>query len=514
MSSSPFYITTPIYYPNSAPHLGHAYTTIVADVVSRYQRMMDRKTFFVTGTDEHGSKIAEAAEAAGEDPQSFTDRISQRFSELLKPLDAKNDFFIRTTDAEHQQFVQKMATIMYEKGDLYEAEYSGWYCTACERYFKESELLDSNSCPIHRREVKHMTESNWFFRLSAYKERLLEHYRNNPDWIQPRSRYNEAIALIDQLEDLSVSRSSISWGVPVPWDQKQVFYVWIDALFNYASALTYAQAPEDLTKVFWPPNVQIMAKDILKFHAVYWPAFLMSVGLELPQMLFVHGYLTVGGDKMGKSMGNALDPFPLIDRFGADPIRFYLFREVNFGQDGAVSQEGFERRYDTELVNDLGNLVSRTAAMLVKYKSNSHGAALIPSSDQSSTIAKRATDTLTKWTSSMDRYDLSGALESVWSFVRALNQHVEVRAPWQLAKDESKAELLDATLAELCEGLIAITYMLSPFMPKTSTQIAGIFGVDQDKLVAGWSWGQAAGAEVVKPEPLFPRREAVALTEG
>ena len=506
--SQSYYVTTPIYYPNAQPHLGHAYTTIVADVITRFQRLMGRDAFFLTGTDEHGTKIAEAAAEAGEDPQAFTDRISQRFRDLLPLLDADNDFFIRTTDDHHKAFVQQVATRMHEQGDIYEAAYSGWYCTGCERYYTDTELDEGNTCPIHKRPVEHMEETNWFFRLTAYKERLLEHFRANPEWIQPKTRYNEALSLIEQLEDLSISRSSISWGIDVPWDESQVFYVWIDALFNYASALTYARDGEDLTERHWPPSLQLLAKDILKFHTVYWPAFLMSAGLELPKLLFIHGYLTVGGDKMGKSMGNALDPFPIIERHGPDPLRFYLLREVQLGQDGAVSQEGFDRRYDTELANDLGNLVSRTAAMLVKYRGD-EGVAQVPSVPSNAGWAVQANVMVEKWRVQMEALDVSGALETVWSFVRDLNRLVEERAPWKLAKDEAQAGLLDVTLGELAEGLCAVAYALSPVMPSTTAKVAGAFGVTADEL-ATWSWGLAGGRDVRKPEPLFPRLETTA----
>jgi methionyl-tRNA synthetase len=504
--SNSFYVTTPIYYVNSSPHLGHAYTTICADVMTRFQRLMGRDAFYLTGTDEHGQKIAEAAAEAGEsDVQAFVDRNAQKFRELLPLLDAKNDFFIRTTDAEHKAFVQQVAAKMHEQGDIYEDTYSGWYCTGCERYYGGDELLEGNVCPIHKRPVEHMEETNWFFRLTAYKDRLLEHFKANPDWIQPKTRYNEALSLIDQLEDLSISRSSITWGVDVPWDETQVFYVWIDALFNYASALTYARGGEDLTGTFWPPTVQVLAKDILKFHAVYWPAFLMSVGMDLPKLLFIHGYLTVGGDKMGKSMGNALDPFPIIEQHGPDPLRFYLLREVQFGQDGAVSQEGFERRYDTELANDLGNLVSRSAAMLVKYRGE-EGVAKVPSVPSGVETATQAAVMVEKWKGAMEAHDLSGALEIIWGYVRSLNRLVEERAPWKLAKDESQSALLDATLGELAEGLVAVAYALSPVMPTTSAKVAAAFGVTEDELAA-WQWGAAAGRDVRKPEPMFPRLE-------
>ncbi|MCW2956993.1 MAG: metG [Thermoleophilia bacterium] len=501
-----YYVTTPIYYVNSTPHLGHAYTTIVADVITRFQRLMGVDAFFLTGTDEHGTKIAEAAASAGEEPQAFTDRISQRFRELLPVLDAENDFFIRTTDEPHKAYVQQVAARMHEQGDIYEASYSGPYCTGCEQYYKQEELLEGDLCPIHKQPVEFMEETNWFFRLSAYKERLLEHFRANPTWIQPKAKYNEAIALIEQLEDLSISRSSITWGVDVPWDDSQVFYVWLDALFNYASALTYARENDDLTEQFWPPAAQIIAKDILKFHAVYWPAFLMSAGLELPELLYIHGYLTVGGDKMGKSMGNALDPFPLIEKLGPDPLRFYLLREVQFGQDGSVSQEGFERRYDGELANDLGNLVSRTAAMLVKYRGDDAGVALVPSVPSEVQVALQANVMMEQWKSQMGRLELSLALETIWAFVRDLNRLVEDRAPWKLAKDEANATLLDATLGELVEGLLAVAYALSPVMPSTSAKIAATFGVEPDAL-ATWSWGIAAGKPVEKPAPMFPRLE-------
>ncbi|MCW2972841.1 MAG: methionyl-tRNA synthetase [Thermoleophilia bacterium] len=500
-----FYVTTPIYYVNSSPHLGHAYTTIAADVMTRFQRLVGTEAFYLTGTDEHGSKIAEAAEAAGEDPQAFTDRISQRFRDLLPLLDVENDFFIRTTDAPHKAFVQQVAQRMYDKGDIYKDTYSGWYCTACERYYNDGELLEGNACPIHKRPVEHMEETNWFFRLSAYKERLIAHFDANPEWIVPRAKFNEARGLIDQLEDLSISRSSITWGVDVPWDDSQVFYVWIDALFNYASALTYAVEGEDLSAKFWPPTVQVLAKDILKFHSVYWPAFLMSADLALPEQLFIHGYLTVGGDKMGKSMGNALDPFPIIEQHGPDPLRFYVLREVQFGSDGAVSQEGFERRYDTELANDLGNLVSRSASMLVKYL-GVDGVAKVPAVPADSAVRASAEATIATWRAQMTELDLSGALETVWVFVRELNKHVEDRAPWALAKDEANAELLATTLGELAEGIVTVAHALSPVMPSTSVKVAAMIGVDAGALQQ-WSWGIAEGRDVTKPSPLFPRLE-------
>jgi methionyl-tRNA synthetase len=348
-----------------------------------------------------------------------------------------------------------------------------------------------------------MEETNWFFKLSAFKERLAAHFDAHPDWIQPRSRFNEARALIDQLDDLSISRGSITWGVDVPWDDTQVLYVWIDALFNYASALTFA-ADEDLTSTYWPPTVQLLAKDILKFHAIYWPAFLMSVGMELPKQLVIHGYLTVGGDKMGKSMGNALDPLPIIEQHGADPLRWYLIRAVQFGQDGAVSKEDFDRRYDGELANDLGNLVSRTSAMIGKYLGGVD--AVVPPTSADHELAARAAATLQTYEQCMEQVDLSGALAAVWEYVRELNRYVETQAPWVLARDDARRDELLATLGGLAEGLVAVAYMLAPLMPDTSVRIMAAFGREHGS-VEQWQWGRAAGGVVTKPDALFPRIE-------
>lgn len=498
------YVTTPIYYVNSTPHLGHAYTTIAADVIDRFHRMHGEETFFLTGTDEHGMNIAAAAERAGIDVREFVDRNSQRFRELLPLLGAEPSYFIRTTDPDHCAFVQRIASRLYEQGDIYEGTYTGKYCSSCEAYYAGGDLLDGDLCPTHRRPVVELDEKNYFFRLSAYRDRLIEHFERNPDWITPRTRYNEALATIrGGLEDISVTRASITWGVPVPWDDSQVLYVWIDALFNYASALAYGLG-RDVTGTFWPPDLQILAKDILRFHAIYWPAFLMACGMELPRRLLIHGYLLMGGDKMSKTEGNVFDPFPVIERHGADPVRFYVFREVQFGKDGTVSQESFAQRYTSELANDLGNLVSRTAAMVAKYLDGG----VVPSVADDTDVARAAAGMVTCWHGQMERAELSDALETVWSFVRRLNRHVEERAPWQLAKDDAQRVLLETTMAELVEGLMVVARTLWPFMPHTSERIAGVFGVDSGDPAAT-NWGAAAGATVSSTEPLFPRLELV-----
>jgi methionyl-tRNA synthetase len=498
------YVTTPIYYVNSTPHLGHAYSTIAADVVDRFQKLMGEETYFLTGTDEHGANVAAAAEKAGEDIKEFVDRNAQRFRDLLPVLNVEPSYFIRTTDPQHESFAAEIAQKLFDQGDIYEGTYTGKYCQSCEAYYSDADLLEGDLCPTHKRPVVELNEKNYFFRLSAYQDRLLEHFEKHPDWVKPSSRYNEALSLIKSgLEDISISRASISWGIPVPWDASQVLYVWIDALFNYASGLTYGTGT-DVTDKFWPPNLQILANDIIRFHAVYWPAFLMACGMDIPKRLQVHGYLLMGGEKMSKTQGNVFDPFPVIEQHGADPVRFYVLREVQFGKDGSVSQESFEQRYTSELANDLGNLVSRTASMAGKYLDDG----VVPVVPSGSSVASDAATMRENWEAQMKNVELSEALESVWVFVRGLNKHVEDRAPWALAKDESQAGLLADTLAELVEGLIAVARALSPFMPETAVRIAGVFGVEADEL-QDWTWGGAAGRTVGTTQPLFPRLEQV-----
>lgn len=494
-----FFVTTPIYYVNATPHLGHAYSTIVADVLARYHRQIGSKTFFLTGTDEHGTNIAQAAEKEGIDVREFVDRNAKRFKDLIPVIGAQPDFFIRTTDSEHVARVQAILTKLHDNGDIYEGTYSGHYCAPCEAYYAEGDLLEGNLCPTHKLPTTMLDEKNWFFRLSAYQDRLEAYYAGHPEFVKPSSRFNEALSFIRSgLTDLSISRSSISWGVPVPWDPEQVAYVWIDALFNYYNGLGYG-ADEDLTQTFWPPDVQILAKDILKFHAVIWPALLMAAGLEIPRQLFIHGYLMMGGDKMSKTQGNVFDPFPIIEQHGADPVRFYVLREVQFGQDGSVSQESFEARYTSELANDLGNLVSRTAAMAHKYLDP----ATCPTTAAGSEIQQAAETMVATWRIHMDDSELSAALETTWTLVRTLNRHVEERAPWKLAKDPGQADLLETTLGELIEGICAVAYTLSAVMPSASRSIAQTFGVNIENDI--WAWGWAAGRPIAVAQPLFPR---------
>src|ERR671921_447104 len=365
---SSFYVTTPIYYVNAAPHLGHAYTTIAVDVMARHHRQRDEDVFFLTGTDEHGEPVADAAKAQGLEPKELADRNAERFQALMPRLGVSNDFFIRTSDERHGRRVQEVLQRVHDNGHVYKGMYEGWYCPRCADFKVENEIAEGNRCPIHEIELVLQREENWFFRLSTFQEPLERLYAERPDFVMPRERYNEARAFIESgLQDISLSRGRLTWGVVVPWDPSHVFYVWFDALLNYYTALSFARDGEDLTDKFWPATYHVMAKDILKFHAVSWPALLLAAGFELPRHLFIHGYLLMDEHKMSKSLGNVLDPFEIIERFGTDALRYYCFREVSFGLDGNVSPATFEERYTTELANDYGNLASRTLNMLRRY---------------------------------------------------------------------------------------------------------------------------------------------------
>ena len=497
-----FYVTTPIYYVNANPHLGHAYTTIAADIASRHMRQRGEDVFFLTGTDEHGSKVARSAAAAGLSPKEFCDQVSAVFRQLASDLHATNDFFIRTSDPEHEAFVQAFVERMRASGDVYEDTYSGLYCTSCEAFYTDGDLVDG-MCPIHGTPPEWVEEKNWFFRLSAYEERLRELYDDRPEFVLPRPRYNEARAFIDGgLKDISLSRASIEWGVPVPWEPDQVIYVWIDALINYTSALTYARSGEDLTDRYWPARWQLLAKDILKFHAVIWPAMLMSARYEVPQQLLIHGYLTVRDAKMSKSVGNVLDPFRVIERYGLDALRFYLFRDVRFGSDGDVSYDRVHDRFNLELANDLGNLLSRSVAMVGRYRDSAAPAGTVDAG-----IREVLERSASSFAAHVDRFELTEALEAAWDSVRALNRFVEERAPWKLAKDPDASAELDDVLYTLQDGLRVIAVMIAPFVPDASDAILAAVGAPG----AAASWDNvapgllAAGAPAQLEGPLFPR---------
>jgi methionyl-tRNA synthetase len=500
-----FYITTPIYYVNAEPHLGHAYTTIGADIMARHMRQRGQDVFFLTGTDEHGEPVAQVAEREGVSPRELADRNVVHFKELVRRINATNDFFIRTTDPEHEAAVKRFMQGLYDRGEIYEGIYEGWYCPNCADFKSEQELLDGNKCPIHKITLEREREQNYFFKLSAYQERLEHLYAERPDFVMPQIRYNEALAFIRQgLADISVSRARLRWGVPIPWDESQVVYVWFDALLNYLTALSYA-SDEDLTERFWPPDFHFIGKDILKFHAVIWPAMLMAGGVELPRHLFIHGYLLMQGEKMSKTLGNVLDPFQVMDLYGADALRYYCFREVSFGQDGSISTEGFESRYNTELANEYGNLASRTLAMIERFREG-----VVPQAPISPELATDFGGLVEGVQRHLDRAEISLALEAIWSRVRRLNRYVEEQSPWNLAKDASHSDKLDEVLYGLAEGLRVVSVLLHPYIPESAVKALSALGQDGD---AALSLEQAeigavpGGARVARLEPLFPRVE-------
>jgi methionyl-tRNA synthetase len=497
------FLTTPIYYVNASPHLGHAYTTIAADVYARHMRQRDADVFFLTGTDEHGDKNARVAAELGLSPKEFVDRNSAAFRRMTDDVAATPDFFIRTTDEGHVRFVQGFLQTLKDNGHVYEGLYEGLYCTGCEAFYREEDLVDG-LCPDHGTKPDWLQESNWFFRLSAFQDALLAHYDANPGFVKPSSRWNEARSFIaGGLEDVSLSRASIEWGVPLPWAPDQTCYVWFDALLNYASSLTYARPGEDLTAHYWPPRWQLLAKDILKFHAVIWPAMLLGAGYALPDRLMIHGYLTVREAKMSKSVGNVLDPFAVIDRYGVDALRYYLLRDVRFGGDGGISYEGVHERYHAELANDLGNLVNRVVAMIGKYRDG-----IVPAAAPDAAIAAVIAEARDLVAERIGEMDLTEALEAAWEVVRALNRFVEERAPWTLAKDPERADELDLVLYTLADGTRACAILLAAVLPRTAPRILTAVGAADD---LGWDHARpgalAAGSVVAASEPLFPRIE-------
>jgi methionyl-tRNA synthetase len=494
-----FYVTTPIYYVNATPTLGHAYTTIAADILTRHHRQRGEETFFLTGVDEHADKVARVAAEQGLEPKEYADRIVGVWRELPRRLNATNDFFIRTSDEGHKHFVQEFLQRIYDKGDVYQDIYAGLYCYGCEEFKTEAELV-GGKCPIHGTVPEWIEEKNWFFRLSAYQDKLLQLYDERPDFVLPHFRYNEARSFIaGGLRDFSISRATQTWGVPIPWDPEQVAYVWADALVNYRSALSYA--PGENLERFWPA-VHLLAKDILRFHCVYWPALLLAAGDEPPKQLFVHGYLNFDNRKMSKSLGNVIDPLELIDVYGADAVRYYAARATTFGQDGNVSVDDVRERYDRELANDLGNLVSRTTAMIARYRGGSI--------EQTDGDPPWDVDGLReKIVSALDRFEITNALDEIWLLVRGLNRYVEESAPWQLAKDEARSAELTAVLYNLADGLTAIAVALAPYLPDSAPRILAALGQPAEDLSLERIRSRTAiPADGIEPAPpLFPRVE-------
>ncbi len=502
-----FYITTPIYYVNSEPHVGSAYTTIIADIIARYKRMMGFEVFFLTGTDEHGQKVFQAARAANKEPQEFCDELATKFKKLWEKLQITNDGFIRTTDPNHMAVVQYFVKKMVENGDVYKGIYEGWYCVPCESYWSEEEVGPNRTCPSCGREVRFVREENYFFRLSKYRDALLEHYRKHPEFVQPDFRRNEMLKILESgLKDLSITRTTFSWGVPMPDDPQHVIYVWVDALINYVSAIGYPVDNERFNK-FWPADLHLIGKEINRFHSIIWPAMLMSVGLPLPKTVFAHGWLTVDGQKISKSLGNAIDPKYFVDKYGNDVLRFYLIREIVFGKDGDFSEKGLINRLNSDLANDYGNLLHRTLAMIEKHFNSS-----MPRPGQfgieDEPFVQQILTKVEQYLSQMDNYQLTEAVETVMEVLALANKYFDECKPWLLAK-QGEIEKLATVLYNVCETLKKVAIMFYPIMPNSSQEVLRRLGEKTEPDIAHLKvWGTiGTGQKIIHGEPLFQKVE-------
>jgi methionyl-tRNA synthetase len=513
MGRDVFYITTPIYYVNDVPHIGHAYNAVATDFIARYHRLRGDDVWHLTGTDEHGLKLQRAAEQAGVTPQEWVDQMEPKWKDVWARLHIAYDDYIRTTEPRHERAVQAILEAVHDNGrdDIYLGRYEGWYCVPCEAYYTQEDLLEGNLCPVHERPVELLTEENYFFRLSAYADRLLAHYEEHPEAVQPETRRNEVLATIRAgLQDFSVSRTSFDWGVPIPWDPGHICYVWFDALTNYITVAGYAADPDRFARV-WPADIHMIGKDILRFHALYWPAMLMAAGLEPPRQVWAHGFLTVGGRKMSKTNLTGVHPFELLDRFGVDSYRYYFLREIQFGSDGNFSLESMTERHNADLANGLGNLASRVLAMLGTYYA---GEVPEPGPDASEgPIPAVVADIVPRIDAHMLAVEPSAAVAAMWELIDAANKYLVERAPWAIAKDPDRRDELGTILFTAAETLRIVAVLISPLMPVAAARLRSQLGydeeeraVDDERLPGSAVWGLLKpGTRTTKGPALFPR---------
>ncbi len=502
-----FYITTPIYYVNDVPHIGHAYTTIAADVLDRWYTSGGHDSYFLTGTDEHGQKIEQSAEKRGMTPKELCDEVVQNFKRLWQTLNIQNDDFIRTTDKRHEEVVQEVFRRLLAQGDVYKGEYEGWYCVPCETYVPEAQMAEGNTCPDCHRPLTKMTEETYFFRLSKYQDALLDYYEKNKDAILPHERYNEVVSFIKSgLKDQSISRTTLKWGIPLPGDDRHVIYVWFDALINYLSAMDFPKE-DGKWKKYWPSVRHLVGKDIIRFHCVIWPAMLLALGVNPPVRVFAHGWWTVDGEKMSKSLGNVVDPFEMTELFSRDSFRYFLLREVPFGQDGNFSEMAMVSRVNSDLANDLGNLLSRSLQMIQKYRNG-----VLPDfseiTELDTEIKNLAEATVDEMEEQLDRFAFDEALKTLWKLISRANKYIDETEPWKLGK-ENNAARLDTVLRTLWEVLRDVSVLLAPFMPDTAEKMTAQLGIEPIKRI-DWAWGKVnCPVTIARGENLFPRLDLV-----